>query len=267
MVAVGTAIPDGRNHAVIEPVRVLQDVRAPDDLLADPVRAQLSHRLVGEGVVGQLVAVVRDPTHQVGVRGHPLADPEDRDRHPGPGHDVQELLRQCGVARGVEGERHPRARPVAVGHVAGGARADPSPTSAAGVPGPGEVGAAVLAAAVVRRPPGAVLLVASVAGDVGVAARPRPRPQAPRTAATAPASTKRRRLERRRVASWSAVVARVAEGVPAGLGEHAQPVRSARDLDPGHQLTGAGVDGVHLGVVATRQPQEVPVGRDAAHVR
>src|SRR5690242_5235972 len=58
---------------------------------------------------------------------------------------------------------------------------------------------------------------------------------------------------------WSAEDARVAEGVAARLRVDRETVRAAADLDAGQLLAGAGVDRVHLGVVAPRQPQHLAV--------
>src|SRR5205809_4099092 len=61
--------------------------------------------------------------------------------------------------------------------------------------------------------------------------------------------------------------ARVAERVPAGLRPDAKAVRADADGDLGEQAPAAGRDRVDDTAVAARQPEHLPVGRDAAHVR
>ena len=55
---------------------------------------------------------------------------------------------------------------------------------------------------------------------------------------------------KRRWLVTSSKVARVAERISTGLREHAQSVRPSRHFDAGSELTGRGIEGVHLGVVA-----------------
>src|SRR2546421_2463143 len=59
----------------------------------------------------------------------------------------------------------------------------------------------------------------------------------------------------------------VSQRVPTRLGEDGEAVRPAPDPDPLDQPPRPGADRVHLGVVATGQPEDAAVDRHAAHVR
>ena len=68
-------------------------------------------------------------------------------------------------------------------------------------------------------------------------------------------------------AERSAKDAGVPEGVAARLGKDRQAARTESHGNPGQEPAGPGVKRVDLAVVAPGQPQHLPVGRDAAHVR
>ena len=59
----------------------------------------------------------------------------------------------------------------------------------------------------------------------------------------------------------------MAERVAAGLWPDREAVRLAPDLDAMREPPGARVENVHLGVVASRQPQLGAVGADVSHIR
>src|SRR4051812_35718177 len=67
-------------------------------------------------------------------------------------------------------------------------------------------------------------------------------------------------------ASPSAQRAGVPERVATGLRPDAEPVRAAADADAVQETSAARADRVDLAVEAARQPEDPPVGRDAAHV-
>jgi hypothetical protein len=69
------------------------------------------------------------------------------------------------------------------------------------------------------------------------------------------------------LARRSAIVARVAERVPARLREHAQAVWARRHGDLGEERARDGVERVDDVVVTTGDPEGASVGGDAAHVR